>query len=247
MIRPGLQRNSVPGMIMTKSLFRISLAAAALASVSLTALAADLPPPDIRPATYDWTGPYVGGVAALTFLETSYVPLCVPGPCDPDLSGDGFAGGAIAGYNMQWDDFVVGIEGDWMWGGETAQNILDAVELSFDNIVTLRARVGVAMDDTLIYITGGYAGVDTTMDALVGATPYSLSDSVWHHGWTIGGGIEHAIWDNLHLRLEYLYASLGKETYDLQTGDPLDPGGLVRMDLENLHMVRGAITWNFVL
>lgn len=238
-------------MIMTKFFLRLSLAAAALASVSAVALAADVlppPPPEMRPATYDWTGPYVGAVGALVFMDAHYDPTCpFPGGCDPDLQGDGFAGGVIAGYNVQWDDFVAGVEADWMWGGKNGENLLDAVEYSIDSIVTARVRLGVAMDDTLIYITGGYAGLDGEMDAIVGTTPYILSDNHWHHGWTIGGGIEHAIWDNLHVRLEYLYASFDSKTYDFLTGDPLDPGGTVDLDLDDVHMVRGAITWNFTI
>jgi outer membrane immunogenic protein len=234
---------------MTKFLLRLSLAAAALASVSVAAIAADMPepppPPDIRPATYDWTGPYLGAVGAMVFLDTRYNPICPGGGCDPELAGDGWAGGVVAGYNVQWDDFVAGVEADWMWGGKNAEDIVELVEVSFDNIVTARARFGVAMDDTLIYITGGYAGIDVDMDAVVGTTPYFLSDNHWHHGWTIGGGIEHAIWDNLHVRLEYLYASFDEKVYDLLTGDLGDPGGLIEMGLDDVHMVRAALTWNF--
>jgi outer membrane immunogenic protein len=240
---------------MTRFLLRISLAAAALASVSAVAIAADMPPPpppppDMRPATYDWTGPYVGGVASAVFIDTHYLPICPGGggACpDPDLDGDGFAGGVIAGYNVQWDDFVMGFEADWMWGGKNADNILDALELNLDSIATFRARAGIAMDDTLIYVTGGYAVADVELDALVGVAALPMSDSNWHDGWTIGVGIEHAIWDSLHVRLEYLYANFGKEDYDFQTGDPLDPGGIVRTGLDDVHMVRGAITWNFTI
>ena len=71
---------------MNKFLLRASIAAVALASVSTMALSADidvLPPPppveELRPATYDWTGPYVGVWGGGVFTEGHYdkTPDCL--------------------------------------------------------------------------------------------------------------------------------------------------------------------------
>jgi outer membrane immunogenic protein len=231
---------------MTRLLLRLSCAAAALVAVTTIASAADLPPPpeELRPAEYDWTGPYIGGFIGGNFLETAYVPSC-PG-CDPDLSGDGFHGGVYGGYNLQLDSLLVGIEGDWAWGGKQAQNILDAVEFDLDQIATIRARLGFVMDATLLYVTGGFAWADTTIHALVGPDSIPTSDSVDMMGWVIGGGIEHAVFENLHVKLEYLYGELdADDDFDLTTDVPGNEGGTVDLDMDSLHLIRAGVSWNF--
>jgi outer membrane immunogenic protein len=248
-------------MMMTKFLLRISLAAAALASVSAAAIAADMlppppPPPEMRPATYDWSGPYVGGFVSIVSEEGHYdiFPDCPvvppPGGCpprDPEMSGSGFAGGVLAGWNYDMDGFVMGIEGDWGWGGKIAQNREPAelTTLDLDNIATIRARAGVAFDDTLIYITGGAAFAELTFGGEVGPAGGSVhdEDSDWVSGWTIGGGIEHAFTDSLHGRLEYLFVDLDDSNFRLQ--DPAGFGGSLTQHVDEIHMVRAAVTWNF--
>lgn len=242
---------------MTKFFLRVSIAAAALASVSSVALSADIdvmppPPPveELRPATYDWTGPYVGAFAAGVFTEGHYdkTPDCVPGnpacgPVDPEMSGTGFAGGVLAGWNYDMDGFVIGVEGDYAWGGQVAQNRdpAELTEVSYDAIATARVRAGIAFDDTLIYATGGAAFVNMSFAGDVGG--FAAEDSAWITGWTVGGGIEHAFTDNIHARLEYLYVDLGDEDFRLE--DPNAFGGDVTQHTDNVHMVRAAVTYNF--
>ena len=244
-----------------KAIFlRLALLAAAMAPVS-SVLAADLdiPPPvdDLRPATYDWSGAYVGVFAGGIFTEGHYdtTEICVvgppPGPCgtyDPEMSGNGWQAGLLAGVNYQMDDFVFGIEGDWSFGGETAQNREPAerTKLDFDNVATLRARAGIAFDRTLIYATAGAAFLDTTFssdDAPMGSG-LSISDSKWITGWVAGGGIEHAFADSITGRLEYLYLALPDTSYDLQNAAV---AGRVDQHWDNAHLVRAALTYNFSL
>jgi len=217
------------------------------------AMSADLlppppPPEELRPATYDWTGVYVGAVGALTFLDTRYSTPC-GGPCGhPDLDGDNFMGGAVVGANWQMDNIVFGVEADWMWGGKQADNHISNVELTMDDVATIRARIGWADDATLIYVTGGYAIAKATLeeslfDPNTGDTDFQ-DDSHWHDGWVVGGGIEHAFWDNLHGRIEYLYGHFGEKTYDydfpaFSFSDDVD--------FDHFHMVRVGLTYNFSL
>jgi outer membrane immunogenic protein len=242
---------------MKKFLLRASIAAAALASVSSAAFSADIdvmppPPPveELRPATYDWSGPYVGAFVAGVYEEGHYgkVPDCVPGappcpPVDPEMSGNGFAGGVLAGWNYDMDGIVLGVEGDYGWGGKVAQNREPAelTELSYDAIATARARAGIAFDDTLLYVTGGAAFVNMSFSGDVGG--FNAEDSQWVTGWTVGGGIEHAFTDNIHARLEYLYMDLPDADFRLE--DPNGFGGSVTQQTDDVHMVRAAVTYNF--
>jgi outer membrane immunogenic protein len=235
---------------MSNCLLRTTLAAALLGMASTAVFAADLPPPpppveDLRPATYDWSGPFVGGLLTGACMDSHYIPSQGP---DPELSGCGVMGGVIAGYNFQMDDLVVGIEGDWSWGGKNiAKNSLDLIEYDLDSIATLRGRIGWAMDDTLLYVTGGAAWADGSMTGTYLAPPapgVPTTETVdkSHMGWTIGGGLEHAFTDSVHFRLEYLYADLGNEDYVFGAGCVCE--GLADLDLK-IHTVRAAITWNF--
>jgi outer membrane immunogenic protein len=238
-------------------LVRLALAATALVPVS-SALAADLDPPpppveELRPATYDWSGPYVGAYGGLVFLQGfyGYVPDCVaPAVCppsDPEMSGDGLSAGAVAGWNFDMGGMVLGVEGDFGWGGKTGENrdIQELTEVSFDNIATLRARAGMAFDDTLIYLTGGAAFANVAFGGEVGPLGASVfdEDKKWIMGWTAGGGIEHAFMVGLTGRLEYLYMDFPDEDFRLE--DPLGFGGDIDMDFESVHQVRAALTYNF--
>jgi outer membrane immunogenic protein len=245
---------------MKHHLFRLFLATAALVPVS-SALAADLDPPpppaveELRPATYDWSGPYVGAYSSLVFLHGryGYVPDCPGGgggpcpPSDPEMSGDGFAFGGIAGWNFDMGGMVLGMEGDFGWGGKTGENrdIAEQTELSFDHIATARARAGVAFDDTLVYLTGGAAFANVNFSGEVGPVGASVSDEddKWIVGWTAGGGIEHAFADGLTGRLEYLYMDFPNTDFRLE--DPAGFGGDIEMDFEGVHQVRAALTYNF--
>ncbi len=184
--------------------FLLGLAVAIMLPAS-SAFAADLdvPPPDLRPANFDWSGPYIGIFGAAIAVDGTYDATCTAAlPCvtptytDIEHSGIGYAGGILGGWNYQIDSFVMGIEGDWAFGGKVATNDEPGIDtdLSFNNIATLRARAGFALDNTLLYFTGGLAAVDMEFGAVMSS---SESDSKWVYGWTAGGGLEHAFSDHL--------------------------------------------------
>ncbi len=98
---------------------------------------------------------------------------------------------------------------------------------------TLRTRVGYAFDRTLVFATGGLAigrvksatsaaynastaYTDTSYGGLSGATntqgAWAGSNSKTRVGWTIGAGVEHAVSNNVTLKVEALYYNLGKST-----------------------------------
>ncbi len=210
------------------------ICALAISMTGSPVLAADLDAPDFDPI-YDWSGIYAGVFGGLVFVETPYIPI---GFLDPEFGGASGIVGVLAGAQWQMDGFVFGVEGDWGWGfGETAENLIDETDYSINSVATLRARLGVAFDNTLIYATGGVAMADATFDAYA----LDVDDDATHWGWTIGGGMEHAFSDNFTGRLEYLYASFGDEIYDLS------PFGAVEMEIENMHIIRAAFAYKFDL
>ena len=254
MFNPNVSVTFGLGIIMYKFFLGLAFAVAVLLPMP-SALAADLdvPPPmdDLRPATFDWSGPYVGVFGAAVAVDGSFDGTCTSGgvacaPPDIDIytnyehSGIGYAGGILGGWNYQMDSFVFGVEGDWAFGGTVATNDEPGVDtkISFDNIATLRARAGFALDNTLFYATGGLAAVDMEFGAFMQT---QQSDSQWVYGWTAGGGLEHAFTPNFSGRIEYLYVGLEDADFSMTDGNTFD----ATQSFNDIHMVRAGLTYNF--
>jgi len=214
-----------------------SLCTLAFLAASSAAFAADV----VAPAPI-WTGPYLGVFGGGTFVEGHY-----DYDYDPEMSGTGGYAGILGGFNYDLDGFVIGIEGDYGWGGQTAQNRdpVEATDLSVDGLGTIRGRFGFTNDsNTMIYATAGYGWLDAKLGALVGPDSIPDSDNNTYSGWVIGGGIETMLWDTgLSGRLEYLYADFGTKTYGLWDGQ--GNGGTLDLTLDNMHIVRAALVYNF--
>jgi outer membrane immunogenic protein len=211
---------------MKKHLFLLAFAVSALLPAA-TALAADLDPPpppmeQLRPATYDWSGAYVGGWVGIACIDGSLHDYTQEAavlagtstlPFDFLNAGCGGKGGVTAGYNHQIDNIVIGAEADWGRSGNIVENNEVGADYSFklSQIATLRGRVGLALDDTLLFATAGGAWGRGELNGIVSAFPDQLQSN--HYGWTVGGGIEHAVTDNIRIKLDYLYTRMNTANY----------------------------------
>ena len=178
------------------------------------ASAADLPSrkgPVVAPVyvpAFTWTGFYVGANAGYGWGNVNANGFANVG----DL--DGFVGGGQVGYNYQMGQFVVGLEADLQGADLSTGSTLGGVRVKTDYFGTVRARVGVAFDRFMPYITGGwaYGNVKTSIPAL----GFS-SDNSHTGGWALGGGLEYAVTNNIVAGVEYLYVDLGDKRI-LNTG-----------------------------
>lgn len=188
-------------------------AAGLLATASaLPAFAADMTvtePPVEAPITevagvYDWGGFYVGVNTGYAFTGTDFSN----GVTSINRDLDGFALGAYAGYNFFNDGWVYGVEADVK--RDFNDERFDAGGTTLETETTwggsVRARLGYAIDRTLIYGTGGYAFTRAKLENV----PAGTSESETLHGWTIGAGVEHAFTDNVAGRIEYRYSDYNK-------------------------------------
>jgi len=188
-------------------------AAGLLATASaLPAFAADMTvtePPVEAPITevagvYDWGGFYVGVNTGYAFTGTDFSN----GITSINRDLDGFALGAYAGYNFFNDGWVYGVEADVK--RDFNDERFDAGGTTLETETTwggsVRARLGYAIDRTLIYGTGGYAFTRAKLENV----PAGTSESETLHGWTIGAGVEHAFTDNVAGRIEYRYSDYNK-------------------------------------
>ena len=137
-----------------------------------------------------------------------------------DVSG-GLVGGTI-GYNLQHGSLVYGAEADLdyttikgatsgMPGALAGCSIIGAVncDTKLNWFGTARARVGIAVDRLLPYVTAGAAFGKLTSSEGTPGLGLSGSGTSTRIGWTAGAGIEARLDDRWSAKLEYLYADLG--------------------------------------
>jgi outer membrane immunogenic protein len=171
-------------------------------------------------------GFYVGAQVGTGFYTSHHNDLdgYFAGNAGFTASERGIVGGPQVGYNIQSATCrtLFGIEADWAGAGLDAEtrlnsNVLGAgfeqqISSRLTNYGTLRTRVGIVIDYTLLYVTGGLAiaGIDTY---IANTTPlvderFGFSDT--RVGWTAGVGTEWALGRNISLKSDFLYLSLGE-------------------------------------
>jgi outer membrane immunogenic protein len=198
---------------------RVFLALVGLAALTGTAAAADLPP-RMAPApyykapaevqVYNWTGFYIGINGGGGFGRSDWDSI----GSSFDVSG-GLVGGTV-GYNYQFGQAVVGVEGDIDWAdinGTTNTACPFGCKTTDNWLSTVRGRLGYAADRFMPFITGGAAFGD-----IRASTPGFAGASNTEAGWTVGAGLEFAIAGSWTAKAEYLYVNLGKFNCGISCG-----------------------------
>ena len=196
---------------------------------------------------YNWGGWYVGlnaggdwgrSTSSTSVDQGGAVPLFVI-PLPPAItalgapashSTNGFVGGIHGGYNWQSGRMVLGVEADFDYfrsaGSATvvgpmpanlAGTIAMTSGISTDWLLTLRPRVGFAVNNWLLYGTAGLAvsEVHATWASSVCCTATeNVTASSIRTGWVAGAGIETALRDNWLIGVEYLHVDLGTVSWD---------------------------------
>lgn len=225
------------------------------AALSSSVLAADIE----SPAAYDWTGFYVGGQVGYgwTKLNGRYDYDGDPGDdfVDDDqgafdLKDDNFLAGIQAGYNWQIDSFVLGVEGDvaYINWADSLENS-DDERVSFDTnfLATVRARVGFAADNVLIFATAGAGWTDTNYEAnddFDDPDPDEVGDiNLDDVGFVFGGGAEYALSENWSVKAEALYFLFGGREETEQLTDDSQEGDFI--ELEDIFVLRTGLNFHF--
>ena len=106
-------------------------------------------------------------------------------------------------------------------------------------MASIRGRLGYAFDRALVYATGGVAFLDLDgKDKTVGVNGVDYSFT----GWTIGAGIDYALTDNLSIGAEYRFTDFGSETEAFKSAEGSYDE---KLDLSEVHAVRGRVSWHF--
>jgi outer membrane immunogenic protein len=213
------------------------LASVGAIAIASSALAAEPPPYLPPPPVFTWTGIYIGGQIGYAWgYDDANAALNLPlwprfFTQEYSLSPQGVIGGAHLGYNLQINQWVLGLEGTvdgTSLSGSTSRLARTPTRGPFGTVAartredvqgSIRARAGFAWDRVLVYVTGGAAFTGISDDysaALPAAVPapifLSLGKSQTRAGWTAGGGLEYAITNNWSVRAEYRYSDFGRYT-----------------------------------
>ena len=177
---------------------------------------------------YGWSGLYLGA-------NVGYGWLTVESGGQTFDQGRGMLGGIQAGYNHDFGGLVLGAETDLQlsnigYDEVPAPGITARTQI--DSFGTLRGRVGIAADRFLPYVTGGVAYANASISLAGPGGSVRVEDT--YVGWTVGGGVEYAVTDNVSIKGEYLYLDFGAA--DFGTG--------VDSDLTS-HVARVGLNYRF--
>ncbi len=219
---------------------KLIFAVSTLTLTSATAFAADLPSRPAPAAAYTpapvftWTGFYVGAHVGGEFGTTATASTLVGGGVLDAVSASrsGFIGGGYTGYLFSTQSVpllgavnglggggVIGFEGDF--DGSTGRSSVllpnaGVLATTRDTIQgSIRGRLGIAFNRTLVYATGGVAfgGLENNyFNSFTGAADNASRSRV---GYTVGGGVEYALINNFSVRVEYRFTDFGRYTDNL--------------------------------
>ncbi len=238
-----------PGLVLNllNILSRVALLAAFLAAPSLVAQAAD----DLRAPVYPaatWSGFYAGIHAGAVDSQTGirdedYTLFDADGATavTNDLTG---LMGIHGGYNWQIGNKVFGIEADYSWtsAGRTRffNNTDQYLSSDLNGFGSLRGRAGVAVDNALLYLTGGIGYVHADIGGGDNFVDEFVSESNFL-SFVAGAGAEFKLRSDLSLRLEYMHHLLNDKTDFCEAATCLYPaifGG-------SLGVLRAGLTYHF--
>jgi opacity protein-like surface antigen len=188
----------------------LSSVAVGLAILSTAAFAA------ADSGNHDWTGPYAGANLGAGMSNGAITdPDCTT--CGADTFSERLLqGGLDAGYNKQFKNTVLGLEGEIDYGSQNHRNDMRSLDadggasLTSSNIswtAALLGRAGVGVGDSLLFLEAGpaLAHLSGTVDS---ATTVAAV-SVWQPGFKAAGGIEFMATDNVSIRIQYSELSVG--------------------------------------
>ena len=263
----------------------VLMGAAAMAADLPTRRAPPAPPP---PPVFTWTGAYIGVNAGYAFdagqrsvisAEDGLGVNLADGtrPSFGRMRGDGFSGVGQIGYNYELaatpfissnlgfgaGGIVLGVEADASYTDIRSNASYFSDRLSTfsgrtDFVGTARGRLGLAIDNALLYGTGGFAYGSARSGANfygpTGNLTYTGSSDSLRTGYAYGGGIEYALTPTslfnvfrasaVTVKAEFIHYDLG--SYNLRLANTAgDPAGYNQRIKVSGDIVRLGLNYKF--
>lgn len=227
---------------------------------------------------YAWNRCYFGGQAGIAASASRWNytnnnpysatgnagPIVVPGADFSQTRGIiGLQGGCDTAISDHW---LFGIEGSWFSNPMNRRNDpgfypdpatfpaeKEAVTTNIQSVFALTGKLGFSPSrDWLVYGKGGYAvaRIETsgTVTPALDPAVFDFNTAAWHHGWTVGAGVEYRLFRNVTIGAEYGYYRFSDVTHS-GTVTALDNGVLSnpvnhRVDAD-MHTVMARINFGF--
>jgi outer membrane immunogenic protein len=249
---------------------KLVVALSALAAFTGSALAADMAPrtyskapPPAPMAVTNWTGCYIGGGGGGAMTKNDHndyatVTGTVTG-ANLSTGADGWFGTVQVGCDYQFNNFVVGVFGDYDFmsvkgdisaGGFFAPALTGSQKQ--DGQWAVGGRAGyLVLPQLLTYVSGGYTQAhwaSTTLNSFAPLVPaVATLPGATKGGWFIGTGDEYALsfLPGLFWKTEYRYSEFDRANVNITTL----PAGLLTGASETQkfreHSVRSELVYRF--
>ena len=253
---------------------KVVLTLTALAAFTGSAMAADLAarpytkaPAPMAPATI-WTGCYVGGGGGGAYVKNDHNDYSnslaltgfAPGtPLSPNQStgADGWFGTVQVGCDYQFNNFVVGVFGDYDFmsvkGDISTFGFLGPAftgSQKLDSQWAVGGRAGyLVLPQLLSYVSGGYTQAhwtSSTLNSFFPTASVNLPGST-KGGWFIGTGDEYALgfFPGLFWKTEYRYAEFDRANVVVTANPAATPTGISMTEKFHEHSVRSELVYRF--
>jgi len=176
---------------------------------------------DAPPQTMgDWTGLYGGLVLGGGFGSSN--KIVASGAEAGSFDTDGVMGGIELGYNYQYQNYVLGVEGDFTFNslsGSSTCPVDATATCETDNqwSASLRPRLGYVYGNFLPYATVGLAMADVRAQRYTSGA-LALDHHNVQFGFIGGGGLEYMFAPHLSAKAEYLYEQFPDATMPAADG-----------------------------
>jgi outer membrane immunogenic protein len=249
---------------------KLVVALSALAAFTGSALAADMAPrpytkapPPAPVAVTNWTGCYVGGGGggAMTKNDHNDYDTVLGTRLSPNLStgADGWFGTVQVGCDYQFNNFVVGVFGDYDFmdihgdtsiGGFFGPAVTGSQKQ--DGQWAIGGRAGyLVLPQLLTYVSGGYTQAHWTSTTLssffVPGVGVATLPGATRGGWFIGTGDEYALsfLPGLFWKTEYRYSEFDRANVNVTTLPAGLLTGISSTERFREHSVRSELVYRF--
>jgi outer membrane immunogenic protein len=247
---------------------KLVLALTAVAAFTGSALAADMaprtyskaPPPPAPVAS--WTGCYVAGGGGGAYSTNDHNDFStttgIPGSPNLTTGARGWFGTVGAGCDYQFNNFVVGVFGDYDFmdvkgdistGGFFGPALTGSQKQ--DSQWAVGGRVGyVVLPQLMTYVSGGYTQAhfkSTTLFDFFTVPAVATLPGVTKGGWFIGAGDEYALsfLPGLFWKTEYRYSEFDRANVSVNAFTTGLPTGTSVTEKFREHSVRSELVYRF--
>ncbi len=193
---------------------------------------------------YNWTGFSVGGALGAGAVVHELNSNIIPGGIEFNgIGGEGVFGELSAGYDHDFGAWVAGVMVDGRYSGigtdlDTGLVGFGTLSVDADYGFDVVARAGMKLNEvTLAYALAGYSWQHFEIDA----SSVGFTHDWDSNGFSVGGGLEAAVTQNVSVNLEYRYSQFDDEDFSSLFGAP---DGTLELE-PSFHTVRLGAKYKF--